>query len=84
MIPIKIGDRFRTPNGVWRCTDVGTRTVVAIRVDRVPTVRDGVVELVLDEGTAEAEGWFNGPPYAVVEYLFDEDDQPEIEVLAPT
>jgi len=25
---------------------------------------------------AEADGWFNGPPYAVAESVFDEDDLP--------
>jgi hypothetical protein len=81
---VKIGDRFRTPTGVWRVTDVGTRTIAAIRVDQVTTATgDGqhVTVRKLDEATAEAEGWFRGPPYAVVEYLFDEDDQGEIEIL---
>ena len=51
-----IGGEFRTANGRWRCTDIGTRTIVAIRLD------------------APDESWYNGPPYAVVEYSFDEDD----------
>ena len=45
-----IGDEFLTLTGRWRVTDVGTWTVIAIRVDRV------------------------GPPYAVVERIFDETD----------
>jgi hypothetical protein len=52
----KIGLEFLTAAGRWRCTDVGTRTVAAIRLD-------------LDHDP----GWYAGPPYAVVERVFDED-----------
>jgi hypothetical protein len=52
----KIGSEFLTATGRWRCTDVGSRTVMAIRLD-------------LDHDPA----WYNGPPYAVVEQVFDED-----------
>jgi hypothetical protein len=51
-----IGREFMTATGRWRCTDVGTRTIAAIRLD-------------LDHDPA----WYNGPPYAVVELVFDED-----------
>ena len=51
----KIGMEFMTGSGRWRCTDVGTRTIAAIRLD-------------LDHDTS----WYNGPPYAVVESVFDE------------
>ena len=51
-----IGLEFNTATGRWRCTDVGTRVVVAIRLD----TRDS--------------SWFNGPPYAVSESVFDEYD----------
>ena len=51
-----VGREFFTAAGKWRCTDVGTRTVVAMRVDRL----DG--------------SWYNGPPYAVEEVVFDEND----------
>jgi hypothetical protein len=53
----RIGREFMTAVGRWRCTDVGTRTIAAIRLD-------------LDHDPA----WYNGPPYAVVECVFDEDD----------
>jgi hypothetical protein len=58
------------------CTDVGTRTVVAIRIDRVEVGCD-VPERrrALSRAAAEAEGWFDGPPFAVAESVFDEDDQ---------
>lgn len=52
-----IGEEFRTETGVWRCTDIGTRTIIAINIsDR------------------NDPSWFNGPPYAVAEIVFDEDD----------
>jgi hypothetical protein len=52
----KIGTEFLTASGRWRCTDVGTRTIAAIRLD-------------LDHDAS----WYNGPPYAIVEHVFDED-----------
>jgi hypothetical protein len=59
----------------WRCTDIGTRTIVAIRLDGFEVGSD-VPERrrTLSRAEAEAEGWFNGPPYAVVESVFDEYD----------
>jgi len=51
-----IGCEFLTAAGRWRCTDVGTRTIAAIRLN-------------LDHDP----NWYNGPPYAVVEHVFDED-----------
>ncbi len=47
---------FYTPASRWRCTDVGTRVIVAIRLD------------------APDESWYHGPPYAVAESVFDEND----------
>jgi len=52
-----IGGKFVTTSGTWRCTDIGTRTVIAIKVS------DG-----------EDASWFRGPPYAVEEMVFDEND----------
>ncbi len=51
----KIGIEFLTATGRWQCTDVGARTIAAIRLD-------------LDHDPA----WYNGPPYAVVDHVFDE------------
>jgi len=51
-----IGCEFMTGSGTWRCTDVGTRVIVAIRIDDHP----------------DDPSWYNGPPYAVVEHTFDE------------
>lgn len=52
----KIGMEFTTANGMlkWRCTDIGTRTILAIKLDGADP------------------SWYNGPPYAVQEFVFDE------------
>ena len=51
-----IGETFWTPTGEWLCTDIGTRTILAIHLNQ------------------QDESWYIGPPYAVAEYPFDEDD----------
>lgn len=51
-----IGLEFYTATGRWRCTDVGTRTIIALRLN------------------APDDSWYNGPPYAVPEVVFDEYD----------
>jgi hypothetical protein len=53
----RIGCEFLCGRGRWRCTDVGKRTIAAIRLNH-------------DDDPA----WYNGPPYAVVESVFDEYD----------
>ncbi len=71
----QIGCEFTTPAGRWRCTDIGTRTIVAIRIDLVETrtILDGrPVRRYLTHEEAELEGWFNGPPYVLAEVVFDE------------
>jgi hypothetical protein len=61
-----IGKPFRCGGRPWRCTDIGTRVVVAIRLDEVGVSgSDG--DRTLDWHEAEAKGWFQGPPYAVAE-----------------
>jgi hypothetical protein len=61
----KIGLEFYTATGLWRCTDIGTRTIAAIDLhDGKDTRRDG-------------------PPYAVVEHVFDENDLPGCSIEAP-
>ncbi|NJO93763.1 MAG: hypothetical protein HC820_04315 [Hydrococcus sp. RM1_1_31] len=49
-----IGKEFFCGQRRWRCTDVGTRTIVAIALDH------------------DDPSWYNGPPYAVAEVVFDE------------
>ena len=51
-----IGLEFYTASGRWRCTDIGTRIIVAIKLDK------------------DDPSWYAGPPYAVVETVFDEYD----------
>jgi putative addiction module component (TIGR02574 family) len=53
----RVGVEFFTATGKWRCTDLGRRTVIAIRLDH-----------------REDVSWYNGPPYAVEEIVFDEYD----------
>ncbi len=71
----RIGETFWCSGRQWRCTDIGTRTVIAMRIDSVD-VESNVPDLrrTLSRSEAEAEGWFNGPPYAVAEVVFDEYD----------
>ena len=75
---IRIGCEFWCFGRRWRCTDVGTRVVVAIRVDEATLAshRDGVTTTTrtISGEEAEAIGWFDGPPYGVLETVFDEDD----------
>lgn len=58
-----IGTRFFTVVGLWVCTDIGTRTIAAIRVPE-----DTAEELM----GASVEQWLQGPPYALEERLFNE------------
>jgi hypothetical protein len=64
----------------WRCTDVGTRIVTAISLEphevvemilgRRASARSKTRRYLTDDPT-----WFVGPPYAVVEQVFDEHSQ---------
>lgn len=73
----RIGLEFKCGGGIFRCTDVGTRTIAAIRIDQMQqAINDNseVTHRTVDRAHAEAECWFKGPPYAVAEFVFDEDD----------
>ena len=50
-----VGCEFLTGSGRWRCTDVGKRTIAAIRLNH-----------------SDDPSWYNGPPYSVLEHVFDE------------
>ena len=70
-----LGVVFWSTGRQWRCTDVGTRVIVAIRIDTVEIgSNEPSLRRTLNREQADAEGWFNGPPYAVAEVVFDEDD----------
>jgi hypothetical protein len=76
-----IGKSFWCGDREWRCTDVGTRTIVAICLDKNEVVRvspgppRAETHRTLTQSEAAAEGWFNGPPYALAESVFDEYSQ---------
>lgn len=84
-----IGETFWTTTGPYRCTDVGTRTIVAVQTGPRAIIQQ---ESVGDERRAttvvvDDPSWLNGPPYAVAEMVFDEDDldgcyRTEAEMLA--
>lgn len=69
-----IGTEFHCGDRRWRCTDVGTRVVVAICLE--------LNEIVEVDGREQRHvmtddpSWFMGPPYAVAETVFDENDFP--------
>lgn len=65
---IDVNSEFRCGDAVFRCTDVGRRTISAIRIDHVYV--NG--EAVMTRAEAEEQGYFMGPPYAVPERVFDE------------
>jgi len=78
----KMGMEFTCGTNRWRVTDVGSRTITAIMITNVAIggvlVTDGEripkdIE-ILTTAEATAQGWFNGPPYAVGESVFDEND----------
>jgi hypothetical protein len=70
----RIGETFWCGGRRWRCTDIGTRIIIAICLDRVDVGSPSPERRrTLGHVEAEAEGWFNGPPYAVAEHVFDED-----------
>ena len=74
-----ISQEFLCGEKRWKCTDIGTRVIVAICLSdvMVSTLRcdDGTLEKgSLPQSEAEREGWFNGPPYPVAETVFDEED----------
>lgn len=62
----RIGLEFHTAEGrLWRITDVGTRTFLAIVIGE-PDTESGLPRHVQDPI------WLDGPPYLVKEHLFDE------------
>lgn len=70
----RIGSEFTTLAGLWRCTDVGTRVITAIKISGAHLVAryQAGVTTYLEE---PVDDWLNGPPYGVAEHVFDEYDQ---------
>lgn len=86
-----IGSTFWCGETLWRCTDIGSRVIVAIRLDRVEVGSSSPdLRRTLAQNEAEAGGWFNGPPYSVAESVFDEYDiegcslEPAVETVQST
>lgn len=69
-----IGLEFYIGTAQWRCTDVGTRTIIAIRIDEVMVTHSDGKGNITSEVVTNDPSWFNGPPYAVAEAVFDEFD----------
>ena len=73
----RIGVEFWSSGKRWRCTDVGTRVITAISLEP-----HEVVEWKTDEKgfktterryVTDDPSWQRGPPYPIVEHVFDED-----------
>lgn len=70
----EIGKDFWCNTMRWRCTDIGRRTITAICIDSHETVdKLSRPNRRLNGSPACAGNWFEGPPYAVREHVFDED-----------
>lgn len=79
-----IGCEFTMNERRWRCTDVGTRIITAIRIDSIDvgSLYGGPrpQQSTLNYEEANKQGWFNGPPYACAEVVFDENDLDACEI----
>jgi hypothetical protein len=71
-----IGCEFYMSGRKFRCTDVGSRAVVAICLEPHEVVESWHDEQGWHERReiSDDPSWFNGPPYAVVEHVIDEYD----------
>ena len=84
-----IGETFCTHHGAFLCTDIGTRVVVAVKLGPREIARAESVagELRITKRIDDDPSWLNGPPYAVEEVVFDENEllgcfRTEAELLA--
>ena len=75
-----IGLEFWSGDKRWRCTDVGTRVIVGIPLGphEVVTVHGLGPSIVgpryQTRHITDDPRWLNGPPYALLESVFDEDE----------
>jgi len=73
----QIGTEFFTATGKWRCTDVGTRVVVAISLEPREMVRvrhDESGERIEERFASNDSRDLVGPPYLIAEQVFSEYD----------
>jgi hypothetical protein len=73
----KIGVEFWCGDKRWRCTDVGSRVVVAISLEPHEVVRserdpNDPTKRIETHYTTDDPWWLIGPPYKVAECVFDE------------
>lgn len=75
----RIGQEFWCGGKRWRCTDIGSRVIVAICLEPheivsvMPGERPGEPRDVR-RSISEDPTWLTGPPYAISESVFDEYD----------
>ena len=74
----QIGLDFWCGNKRWRCTDVGTRVIVAISLEPHEVVSSEVdptdkTKRIERRSITDDPIWLNGPPYGIAEHVFDED-----------
>jgi|SRR3990170_5173247 len=72
-----IGLEFWCGGKPWRCTDIGSRVIVAICLERhevieVENLGEQCREFQERRYITDDPSWLAGPPYAVVEHVFDE------------
>jgi hypothetical protein len=70
----QIGVEFWSGGKRWRCTDVGTRVIVTISLEPHEVIANDS-HSGLEERRYETNdsSWHNGPPFPIVEHVFDED-----------
>ena len=71
----RIGQEFYCAGKRWRCTDVGSRVVVAVCLEphEVVSITDTDPSAMRDyRHVTDEPSWFDGPPFAVIEEVFDE------------
>ena len=71
----QVGSEFYTCTGRWRCTDVGTRVIVAVSLEHRTLLRTQRMEsgrVVKEEFASDDPSDLVGPPYMVEEHVFDE------------
>lgn len=80
----QIGEDFWCGGRQWRCTDIGTRVVVAISLE-AREIEEATVnergEWELHHQLNQDQDWLSGPPYAVAEVAFDEGDMAGCKVM---